>query len=90
MGLGTVIDALSAAGWSTVSAFRGAMALWGVCALLAYLWFCGTGAGEAAPGSSQQQPPIIHVPSGLLIIAHAPLASSRNRREPRLPGLRSA
>jgi ATP-binding cassette subfamily B protein len=37
--LGLAIDALSAAGWSTVSAFRGAMALWGVCALHYDAWF---------------------------------------------------
>lgn len=38
-GLGLAIDALSAAGWSTVSAFRGAMAWLLLCSLCAYLWF---------------------------------------------------
>lgn len=77
-GLGLVIDALSAAGWSTVSAFRGAMALWGVCALLAYLWFLRHEApAEAAPevvaAAATHNPRSM---AGLLIIAHAPLASS--------------
>jgi hypothetical protein len=34
-----VIDALVAAGWSTVSAYQGAFALLGVCCSLSYLWF---------------------------------------------------
>ena len=77
-GIGLAIDALSAAGWSTVSAFRGAMALWGVCALLAYLWFLRHEApAEAAPevvvAAATHNPPSM---AGLLIIAHAPLASS--------------
>ncbi|MGD9833609.1 MAG: MFS transporter [Piscinibacter sp.] len=38
-GLGLAIDAFAAAGWATLSAFRGAMALLGLCALCAYLWF---------------------------------------------------
>jgi predicted MFS family arabinose efflux permease len=38
-GLGLGVDAFVAAGWSTLSAFRGAMALFGLCALSAYLWF---------------------------------------------------
>lgn len=38
-GLGLAIDALLAAGWSTVSAFQGAMALLFLCSLCAYLWF---------------------------------------------------
>lgn len=38
-GLGLAIDAFAAGGGSTLSAFRGAMALLGLCALCAYLWF---------------------------------------------------
>ncbi len=38
-GLGLAIDAFAAAGGSTLSSFRGAMALLGLCALCAYLWF---------------------------------------------------
>jgi len=38
-GLGLAIDAFAAAGVSTLSAFRGAMALLAVCALGSYLWF---------------------------------------------------
>lgn len=77
-GLGLVIDALAAAGWSTLSSFRGAFALWGTCALLAYLWFLRN--GQAADGAmavavapAKDNPPSM---PGLLIIAHAPLASS--------------
>jgi predicted MFS family arabinose efflux permease len=38
-GMGAVIDGLTAAGWSTVSAYQGAFALLGVCCALSYLWF---------------------------------------------------
>jgi predicted MFS family arabinose efflux permease len=38
-GIGLVIDLISALGGSTLSAFRGAFALLGVCSALAYLWF---------------------------------------------------
>ncbi|HEY0818977.1 MAG TPA: MFS transporter [Rhizobacter sp.] len=38
-GIGAVIDGLTAAGWSTVSAFQGAFALLGVCCSVSYLWF---------------------------------------------------
>lgn len=77
-GLGLAIDALLALGWANVSAFRGALALWGLCALLAYVWFLRHSARvDAAPvipaapanDNSRSMP-------GLLIIAHAPLASS--------------
>ncbi|MBC7955631.1 MAG: MFS transporter [Cytophagales bacterium] len=37
--IGAVVDALMASGWSTVSAFRGAFALMGVCSALSYVWF---------------------------------------------------
>jgi hypothetical protein len=37
--MGAVIDALVGAGWSTVSAFRGAFALVGVCCVMSYVWF---------------------------------------------------
>jgi predicted MFS family arabinose efflux permease len=38
-GIGLTIDLLKAAGWSDLSAFRGAFALFGVCCVLSYLWF---------------------------------------------------
>lgn len=47
-GLGLTIDALTAAGWSTVSAFRGAMALMLTCSACAYLWFLWHGRAAAA------------------------------------------
>lgn len=46
-GLGLAIDALTAAGWSTVSAFRGAMALMLSCSACAYLWFLWHGRAAA-------------------------------------------
>ena len=38
-GIGLVIDLLLAAGWSALSAFRGAFALFALCCALSYLWF---------------------------------------------------
>ena len=38
-GIGVVIDRLADAGWSTVSAYRGAYALLALCCTLSYLWF---------------------------------------------------
>jgi predicted MFS family arabinose efflux permease len=38
-GMGAVIDTLMASGWNTVSAFRGAFALLGVCCVASYVWF---------------------------------------------------
>jgi len=38
-GIGLGIDLLQAAGWSELSAFRGAFALFGMCCALSYLWF---------------------------------------------------
>jgi hypothetical protein len=38
-GIGALIDALLAAGWGPVSAFKGAFALLGVCCALSYVWF---------------------------------------------------
>ncbi len=77
-GLGLVIDLFSAAGWTTLSAFRGAMALWGACALAAYLWFLqhGRGAGPTPAVRSDPAKDNSRSMPGLLIIAHAPLASS--------------
>jgi len=77
-GLGLVIDALSAAGWSTLSSFRGALALWGASALLAYLWFLRHGQAADKSVTVTAVPAKDNPPSmpGLLIIAHAPLASS--------------
>lgn len=37
--IGLAIDALRAAGWSDLSAFRGAFALFAVCCVLSYVWF---------------------------------------------------
>ena len=34
-----VIDGLRASGWTELSAFRGAFALFGLCCALSYLWF---------------------------------------------------
>ena len=38
-GIGLTIDLLRAVGWSELSAFRGAFALFGLCCALSYLWF---------------------------------------------------
>lgn len=38
-GIGLAIDRLRAIGWSDLSAFRGAFALFGLCCVLSYLWF---------------------------------------------------
>ncbi len=38
-GIGLVIDLLRASGWSTLSAYRGAIALLACCCTLAYVWF---------------------------------------------------
>jgi predicted MFS family arabinose efflux permease len=38
-GIGLVVDAFAALGWSTVAAFRGAMAVYLACNLAAYAWF---------------------------------------------------
>lgn len=38
-GMGAVIDALQASGWTAVSAFRGAFALLGMCCVVSYVWF---------------------------------------------------
>jgi predicted MFS family arabinose efflux permease len=38
-GIGAAVDAFSAAGWSTLSAYRGAFALWGCCCAASALWF---------------------------------------------------
>jgi predicted MFS family arabinose efflux permease len=47
-GIGLAIDAFAAAGWSTVSSFRGAMALLGTCSFAAYLWFLWHGRSVGA------------------------------------------
>lgn len=52
-GLGLIVDALLMAGWSTVSAFQGAMALLLLCSLCAYLWFLWHGrSAEATPATA--------------------------------------
>ncbi|MBX3623053.1 MAG: MFS transporter [Rhizobacter sp.] len=51
-GLGALIDALLAAGWGTVSAFKGAFALLGVCCALSYVWFLWRDAPETAAGAA--------------------------------------
>lgn len=38
-GIGLAIDGLRAAGWSDLSAFRGAFALFAMCCALSYVWF---------------------------------------------------
>lgn len=38
-GIGAAVDGLRAAGWSELSAYRGAFALWGCCGAAAALWF---------------------------------------------------
>lgn len=38
-GIGLAIDALTGLGWSTLSAYRGAIALFAGCCALSYLWF---------------------------------------------------
>jgi predicted MFS family arabinose efflux permease len=38
-GIGAAVDALHAAGWSPLSAYRGAFALWGCCCAASALWF---------------------------------------------------
>jgi predicted MFS family arabinose efflux permease len=38
-GIGLAIDAFSALGWSRTASFRGAMAVFGSCCVLAHLWF---------------------------------------------------
>jgi predicted MFS family arabinose efflux permease len=38
-GIGLIIDLLRANGWSTVSAYRGALALLAACCTLSYVWF---------------------------------------------------
>lgn len=48
-GMGAVIDGLMAAGWGTVSAFRGAFALMGLCCVLSYLWFLWRGEPRHRP-----------------------------------------
>jgi predicted MFS family arabinose efflux permease len=42
-GVGVIIDMLAAAGWSTVSAYRGAFAFLDLCCALSYLWFLWRG-----------------------------------------------
>ncbi|MDQ6679646.1 MAG: MFS transporter [Pseudomonadota bacterium] len=48
-GLGIAIDVFRGAGWSVVSAYRGAFALLGVCCTLSYLWFLWRDDGAASP-----------------------------------------
>jgi predicted MFS family arabinose efflux permease len=50
-GVGATIDALVAQGWSTVSAFRGAFALMGVCCVFSYVWFLWRDEPATAPGA---------------------------------------
>jgi hypothetical protein len=47
-GIGLAIDALSVFGWSEADRFRGAVALFGLCCLLAYLAFWRVGRRAAA------------------------------------------
>ena len=52
-GLGVAIDAFGPAGWDTVSAYRGAFALWAICCALSYLWFLWRDDRAARTNSSQ-------------------------------------
>ena len=52
-GLGLAIDAFVQAGASTLSAYRGAMALFAACTLGAYLWFLRHGGGPAAANAGE-------------------------------------
>jgi predicted MFS family arabinose efflux permease len=52
-GLGLAVDALVWVGVSTVSSFRGAMALLGLCCIMAYLWFLGHDSRQHASRTSQ-------------------------------------
>lgn len=38
--IGSMIDFLLARGWSVTASYQGAFALFALCCLLAYLWFC--------------------------------------------------
>ena len=51
-GIGAVIDALTRAGWSTVSAYQAAFALMGVWCSLAYLWFLWRRGAHAQIGAA--------------------------------------
>ena len=51
-GLGVAIDTLQAAGWDTVSAYRGSFALMALCCALSYLWFLWRDDGAAQTNSS--------------------------------------
>jgi mannose/fructose-specific phosphotransferase system component IIA/predicted MFS family arabinose efflux permease len=77
-GLGLAVDAFSQSGASTLSAFRGAVALLAVCAMASYLWFLRYEDASAAAGPIERVRVVDNFRSmpGLLIIAHAPLASS--------------
>lgn len=77
-GLGLAIDAFGGVTGSTLSAFQGAMALFAACTLASYLWFLRHDDAVSIAGSgepAQVADNFIPMP-GLLIIAHAPLASS--------------
>ena len=52
-GLGLAIDAFVQAGASTLSAYRGAMALFAACTLGAYLWFLRHGGAPAAANAGE-------------------------------------
>lgn len=51
-GIGLGVDLLRAGGWDTVSAHRGAIALWAVCALASYVWFLLRPEAAAPPQAS--------------------------------------
>ncbi len=50
--IGAVIDALTANGWSTASAFKGAFAVVGSCCVLSYLWFLWRDEDRARPATA--------------------------------------
>lgn len=77
-GLGLAIDTFIRLGGSTLSAFQGAMALFAACAIGAYLWFLRYDDAPAVtlPVERARVADNFRPMPGLLIIAHAPLASS--------------
>jgi len=76
MGIGLAIDALRAHGWQRASAFQAAFALFAVGGTLAYAWFLWRGGRSRHPALDNPRFRPAYVMPGLLVIAHAPLASA--------------
>jgi mannose PTS system EIIA component len=75
--IGLTINLLRAVGWSTVASFQGAFALFAACCTLAHVWFIAfdDGVRVVRPRCPARSVDNLAMP-GLMIIAHAPLASS--------------